>query len=740
MHAPASTQSLYPAPAWTPLIGREQEIALLSTLLQRELPRVITLTGPRGSGKTQLSLHLAAQVDFPDGVVFAMLPPLNSPTMVLSTIGHALGLPEQPPDQLLEAIIERLRQRRLLLVFDTGAQTISRPQIIAELLEQLPQLKLLVCSLQPLGLPDEYEFRLAALSAPDDAAQLPLEQLATYPAIQLFMERAQAAAPGFQLSREHSAAMVEVCSYLEGLPLAIEIVAAHVALMPLDVLWQSLQPFLAFQSPGSRDRATRQQTLQATLDWAWSLLDPAAQSSLAALSMFAGGCTLAAAQAVVPQPAAAVAAHMEQLLKRHLIWQHPAGSDAADVRYAMLEAVRAYASDQRTHSHALHARVSRRYCDWCLQLVETAAPELTGAHPQVWIERLSSEYGNVRSAIQISLLSSDPSYALRFCAALWRFWLMRGYIGEGRWWMELALKPAAAADDALRAAVLNGMGTLLSVQGAYDQARATFRSALDIQRQLGDQRGIGYLLNNLGLVASEQSDRAAASARFEESLAIWRELSDTKQLAITLSNLGALENEQGHYQRAQAVLEESLTYWRELENPWGIAMALANLGEALYHVGQLASAITLLEEGQDLCQRIGDQRLSSAIDLSLAYIRLSQGQLDAARSLLSACLSCRFELDDKRGVLQALEAVSMWALTLEQPAMAAQLLQITEHWRGLIGTPRTPAEQLRLVHSAASLTAELGSAAAQPIAQLNIHSPLKQIVNQVLLDLRGLDS
>ena len=370
----------------------------------------------------------------------------------------------------------------------------------------------------------------------------------------------------------------------------------------------------------------------------------------------------------------------------------------------MLDTMREYALE---HLEDRADSALGRWLGFYLGLVEQAEAELTGSQQAVWLERLAGEYVNIRAALRRAIDQRQSDAGLRMAAGLWRFWLMRGYVGEGRRWLEaaLGLRPDAPFD--LRARALNGLGTLASVQGDYEAAKNCFTGSLALQQTLGNAQGIGFALNNLGMVASEQGEYSQAASLLSDSLAVWRSLVDQRQTAITLSNLGVIAIDLGDYALAGSFLEESLALWRELDNSWGVAIGLINLGEALSYQGDYGRASAFLEEGLLLCKQVGDMRLLTAGLLSLGHIATDQSDYGRAGQLLGESLTLCHQAGDKRGLARTLEAGAGLLAAQAAALPAAYLLGAAEDLRETMGTPLPPADRPRYVQTLGAIQAAL---------------------------------
>ncbi len=437
-------------------------------------------------------------------------------------------------------------------------------------------------------------------------------------------------------------------------------------LLPPKALLARLEKRLPLLTSGPRDAPARQRTLRDTIAWSHDLLDPTDQTLFRRLAIFAGGCTLEAAEAVGNHDGTLdVFGGVERLVEHSLLRQE-AGL-GTEPRFAMLETVREYGLEWLEESGEANA-TRRAHAAWCLHLAESAEPQLTGPEQVMWLDRLETEHDNLRTALEWTLASGETETGLRLAGALWRFWDMRGYFSEGRSALERALAGNTAPASRARANALNGCAVLAWMQGDSGHAVAHFQESLAIRRELDDKAGIAASLNNLGLVAEEQGDDARAVALYEESLALRRELGDTRGVAATLNNLGLVADVQGAYGRAMALFEESLAIMRELRDPRGIAVSLSNLGLIAHEQGNYARAVVLQKE----------------------------------------CLLLLQELGDKNGFVAGLESVAALAASLTRTTQAARLLGAAAVLREVLGIPETPVEHARNQRALAAVRAQLG--------------------------------
>ena len=677
----------------TPFIGREHEIRAIKEQLSNAKVRLLTLSGVGGTGKTRLALQAAADMvdEFEQGVFFVPLAALRDPALVLQTIAQAFDVREAAGRQLKEQLKDHLRGKQMLLVLDNFEQVIDAAPLLSELLSAAPGLKVLVTSREVLRLSGETDYPVPPLSLPDLRRLPPLNRLTQYEAVALFIERAVAVKPAFTVTNENAPAVAEICYRLDGLPLAIELAAARVRVLPPQRMLSELSHRLSFLMGGARDLPARQKTLRGAIDWSHDLLTADEQKLFRRLSVFVGGCALEAIDAVCNiEPALSVLETMESLVGKSLVKQTEAHGEA---RFVMLETIREYARD-RLIAAGEAKRVRERHRACFLALAEEAKPKLMGAEQAEWLRRLDQEHDNLRAALDWSLIGPSSRGGLRLCGALQRFWWARGYLSEGRESCGRILgKKGAQGPTQERAKALNAAGVLAYQQGDYAAARALDEESLAIQRQLGDRKGIAASLNNLGLVACDQGDYSAARALYEESLAIKRELGDRSGIANSLNNLGNVAFDQAEFALARPLYEESLAIARELVDREGIARVLGNLGNVAKHQGDFASARALHEEGLAIKRELGfRQRIASSLN-SLGSLASDQGDFASAQALYHEGLAMVSELGDKLGIAISLEGLAGVVAALGGSLRAARIWGAAERLRAEVGSPLSPRDR-----------------------------------------------
>jgi predicted ATPase/lipopolysaccharide biosynthesis regulator YciM len=529
---------------------------------------------------------------------------------------------------------------------------------VGELLAACASLKILVTSREVLHLSGEHVFAVSAMAVPDLQWSLSPGQLHTYDAVRLFVERARAVKPNFSLTDQNAPAIAEICSQLDGLPLAIELAAARVQILPPDALLERLgmtydQRQTLLTEAGS-DRPVRHQALSSAIDWSYGLLKPWEQRMFRRLAVFSGGFTLEAAEAICrndPELCSQVLDGVASLIDKSLLRQPEDVS--REPRYRMLETIREHAIVQLQAAGELDATY-QVMAECMIELAERAEPQLTGPEQVAWLDRLENEHDNLRTALQWSATPATNDLTLRLAGALWRFWSTRGYVGEGLRWLDLGVSRPHVEETPELAKALNGAANLAREQGDYPRAEALHQRGLSVSRRLGDAHGTAEALNNLGLVALYLGQHAAAQRYCEEGLALFRANGDQGGVAAALNNLGNLARERGESDLAATLHKESLARRRELGDKRGIALSLNNLANVVLNQGDYWRAAAFHQESLALRRELGDRAGVATSLNNLGNVSRVQGDFRAARTFYEESLAVRRDLGDKRRVAVAL--------------------------------------------------------------------------------------
>ncbi|HMA35732.1 MAG TPA: tetratricopeptide repeat protein, partial [Chloroflexia bacterium] len=768
------------APQLYPLVGRESEVAAARALLRRPEVRVLTLTGPVGTGKTRLALQIAAELlpTFVQGAWYVPLATIENPSLVAPAIAGVLGIKESGSATLAVRLPEVLREQQILLILDNFERLVGAAPLVAALVAAAPGLKILVTSREVLRLAGEATFAVPPLALPD-LQQLPAPAaLAQLPAIALFLARAQEADPGFALTAENASAVAEICTRLDGLPLAIELAAARSKQLPPVALLARLggmtrHASLPVLTSGAPHLPARQQTLRGAIGWSYALLAPAEQQLFARLGVFAGGCTVAAAAAIggseglgvggwgsgeglgvgswglgtderpqskIQNPKSKIESvlvtQLTSLVDKSLLRREVDATGT--IRYRMLETIREYALEQlEDDGEALALR--QRHAVYYLALAEAAAAQLAGPQQGPWLTRLEVDHQNLRAALtwcRMDLSSAD--LGIRLVTALGPFWNMHGYLSEGRQWLEGALALGGGIAPARQLAALQALSALVWAQGDITRAAQLGQESLALAQQLGDRHATALALNQAGNVAYLQGDYAQAGACYAESMQLRRALGDRAAIAASLHNLGIVALAQGDHAGAVAALTESLAWQRAGGDARSISLSLTNLAEAAVQTGDYDRARSLYEESLALRQQIGDKTGLAASFSDLGDLARVQGRLAEAEALLSEGLTLSRELGDQLVIARVLYKLGNIAnqrgdYIRAGPLLAESLVRcrdrslkpdIVECLIGLAITAAAsgrPERAARLCGAAATLQAALGSPRSGGLPALEEH-------------------
>jgi non-specific serine/threonine protein kinase len=699
-----------------PLIGRERELAAVCALLQSGQARLVTLTGPGGVGKTLLAFAVAAalEAEFADGSQVVHLAPLAEAQHVVPAIAQALGLRESIVQPLADIVSGHLRTRELLLVLDNFEHVLAAAPIVSDLLRAAPAVVALVTSRAPLRVRGEQEFSVEPLALPDLSTSPGAEALAASAAVALFVERARAVVPGFAVTPETLRGIAELCARLDGLPLAIELAAARSRVLSPRALLARLDRRLYLLTGGPRDGPQRQQTMRDAIAWSYGLLTPDEQALFRRLSIFTGGFTLEAAEAVSrdvevvgsqkadkqnlsspdtchPSPYAStprlpdsVLPAVEALLDHSLL--RVVDSADGEPRFAFLETIREFGAERLAECG--EAAGARRRHAMCFQaLAEHADARLAGPERERWLMRLDAEHPNLRAALNWAIEHGEVETAQHFVGTLDRFWEAQGYLHEGRAWIDLALAMGNPNPTGARARALLAGTALAYRQGDYDAATAHAEEALPICRALDDTVNIALALNLLGGVAYDRGDYERAAALHSESLALRRELGNPGAISTSLNNIGVAARELGDYARAAACYQEALVLARATGDPAAIAFGLNGLGVVAHRQGDFARAIALHEEALEL-RRHGDARPATASMSNLGAVLHDAGDVARAAALYQESLALRWERGEKFGIAESIAGLMRIAATIGQPERAVRLFGVVEALREVIGASR----------------------------------------------------
>jgi predicted ATPase/class 3 adenylate cyclase len=720
----------------TSFVGREREIEEVKRLLapesaqpngpqaastaahRQEGTHLLTITGPGGTGKTRLSLQVAAQLLdlYPDGVWLAELAPVADPLLVPQAVASALGVREVAGSSPTELLIEHLRPKTTLLLLDNCEHVVEEcARLVSLLLRACPYLSVLASSREALGVDGEVAYRLPSLSLPGPGDLPDLDSLSQYEAVGLFVERACVVEPTFELTEQNAAAVTEICRRLDGIPLAIELAAARVRVLSVEQIAARLDDRFRLLTGGSRTAMPRQQTLQAAMDWSYDLLSPEECSLLRRLAVFMGGWSLEAAEGVCAGggiDALDVLDLLSHLVDKSLVVVEQPELRAAqgpaiggEVRYRLLETVRQYASSKLMEAGETEP-VRERHLDYFLGLAEETEPTLYSPQAKVGLDHLEREHDNLRAALEWSLSGGEEKVAekaLRFGGVLGNFWYWRGYLNEGRQWLERAIAlhgPVAGSPEEertlllARGKVLLGAGTLAWAQADNDLAQKRLEESVAIERQLEPSVNLAQSLHLLGHAIFDQLDYEGARAYFAESLSVFREVGDKGIAPSLVGDLGMVAYYTGDYPAGRKLLEQSLSEFRRLPAVVQVVpRMLAILGDLTRSEGDYERALELYE-----ASLMEARKVVAPLLVALALHRLGQmahlgGEYTRASSLIIESLKMHREVGNKQSIPECLAALAGVVAAAGDLDRAARLFGAVDALLARIKVPLAPADR-----------------------------------------------
>jgi predicted ATPase/DNA-binding CsgD family transcriptional regulator len=680
-------------------VGREREMLEVRQALA--MTRLLTLTGAGGSGKTRLALEAARDLieAYPDGVWLVELAPLSEGGLVPKAVAEALKVPERPQEPLVDTLADVLRDRQLLLVVDNCEHLIeAAARLVDVLLDSCPRMRILATSREALGVEGEARWLVPPLSAPEPQEGTPSsEQLEAYESVRLFVERARGRVPNFSLSPENAPAVAEICGRLEGIPLALELAAARVGTLSLEQIAARLEGSLELLTHGGRTSVPRQRTLMGALEWSYNLLSADEKELFGRLSVFAGGWTLEASEAVGAGGGVEEGEVLDLLwglVEKSLVIVR--GSAPGGARYRLLEPVRQYALDKLEQSD--EAEEARRWhAEFFLGLAEETETEMRGPEQATWLDSLEAEHDNLRAALSWALERGEPELGLHLAVAFWWFWEARGYFDEGRRWLEQALAKGSRASSA-RAKALDGVGHLALNLGNVDRAVAAAEEGLKLRAQVELEASVAAsLLRILGIKAEIRGDYERAIELARESLALGREAEDRLTVVWSLLNLGRVSSAQGDHERAAQLYEEGLALCRESGYTTPLPDFLSSLGYEFMLQGDQERATTLIEEATALVRRQGQRRRPGGPVkgplVKLGWAALLLGDRERAKTWYEEHLRLSQELGNKLIATESLEGLACTVGTKGEAERAARLFGAAQALREAVGYRQPPGER-----------------------------------------------
>jgi predicted ATPase/DNA-binding SARP family transcriptional activator/DNA-binding CsgD family transcriptional regulator len=624
-------------------VGRERDIGEIKRLLS--MTGLLTLTGAGGSGKTRLALEVARDLVglYPDGVWLVELAPLSEEDLVPQAVAATLEVSEQPGRQITETVVSTIGQKKLLLVLDNCEHLVDATARLADtLLNSCPDLRILATSREPLAVTGEIDWRVLPLSMPGDERSPFAEDLTRYESVRLFQERARLRLPAFEITQHNARSVAEVCRRLDGIPLAIELATARMGALAVEQVAERLEDSLGLLSGGARTASPRQRTMRATIGWSHELLSEPEKRLFERLSVFAGGWTLEAAEAVGEGIEEGVLDLHSRLVDKSLVVAE-AGSEGVP-RYGMLGPVRRYARE-KLEEDAEAGRVFSRHAAFFLDVAEEAEPQLRGPDQLLWLERLTKEHDNLRAAMRWLLEAGEPEKVARFGWALWLFWWIRGRFTEGRRWMEEALASGEAMPPRDRAKALFVAGTMATGQTDLPSAEPLIEESIRLFRELGDERGTALAVGSAGIAAIGEKRYEEGIALLEEAGSLYRKLGDEWGLTAVLVSAAGAWLALGDHGRAQQTAGEGLELARKLGDRTGISIALHVLATVAYASGDLEHAKELFGEGLALAAELGDEANVVYYLEELGAVCASEGKPDQAARVWGAAEALLEEIE-----------------------------------------------------------------------------------------------
>jgi predicted ATPase/DNA-binding CsgD family transcriptional regulator len=720
-------QSYLPAQL-TSFIGREHELNDLRNLLHDF--RLVTLTGPPGTGKTRLALQTAsfARDVFDDGVYFVSLAAIHDPNLVVNAIIQALNITVTGTESQIKILQDYVQDKHMLLVLDNFEHLLPAAPTVSQILALASKLTVLITSREALQLYGEYNYLVPPLQLPDLKVILTADSIKSCEAVVLFVQRASALVQGFALDDGNANSIAAICVHLDGLPLAIELAAARMKFYAPQMLLVRLSSRLDALNGGPRDLPNRQRTLRATLAWSYELLSSDEQRLFERLGIFAGGCAEKDVESVCGDALdLSVTAGLESLLNKHLIKQEQ--SSEGESRFIMLETMREYALE-KLGERGEHFKIAEQHARYFIGKSVEAALVWSTPHEGKWLDWLETQHNNLRATLEWSL-THDPSAqtSLELIAHLARFWELRGYFGEGRAWLSKALNLAGSnVHTKAHADACFGISLLILREGDHGTAQQLCREAVEINQKLGDKRAVSFSLVRLSEVTSEMGDYDSALQLSQRAYSIACESGDSRAKANALCQIGFDLMRLGKYEQTQIVLKDAFALFEAVEDQIGVALAHSALGELAVRTGDLDMAMTSLQLSLRLREEFGDRWGIAAVLGTLAWVELIRKNFARAGEMLKESILIRKEIGEQGGIAWCLEKLANLAFLNQDAGGAARTLGAAAMIRERTGSTIDPCDREHHDHMTASLRKQLGLAVWEAVWSEGYSMNLREII------------
>lgn len=720
----------FPVPSG-PLVGRRREVAQIRSLLLEAGVRLLTLTGPPGVGKTRLATECARRCGeaFPDGVVFADLASVPEPALVMPTVARTFGIRVPAGVSPVEHLGAVLRRSRALLVLDNFEHVLEAATDVARLLAVAEGVRVLVTSREPLRLLAEHRFAVPTLEVPDLRRLPPADELPAIPSVALLLNRVGAVDRAFRLDAQNARVVAELCVRLDGLPLALELVAPSLTLLPPQSILERLEHRLELVGRAAQDLPPRHRTLRAAVGWSYALLPPPLQLVFRRLGVFHGGWTLEAAAAVCDVAESEVLDSVAALLDKSLVEHHPGGEPT---RFHMLQSVREFACEQLVLSGEAE-EVGDRHARFFLVFAERCDAQLAGPVQAKTLDRLEAEHDNLRAAAKALAARGRVAEALRLAGALGEFWALRGHWAEGRRWLEGVLQLESGGDPGPRARSLRALALLAWVMDDFREAEARANAALQAFTAAGDVLGTASTLRILAHVARARGRYRRAASFLRKGLQQYREVGHVWGVAVSCSSLALVALAEGRPRTARSLLGEAMALYRECSDHWGVAVCLQEMGQAAHLEGRYDEAWGLLQRALAGFREFQDKIGMASTFAHLGAVAQALNRRGVARQMYRESLSLRWATGSERGIAECLEGL---ALISADPREAGRWLGAAEALRRQVGSPPPVPQRAPIETAAHRARAALGALEFEAERVRGSALPLAEVVREALAQRR----